>query len=270
MPFSVLISIYSATKASELDKCLKSLIGQKLLPDQVVIVRDGPVHTDVERCIEKHACNLPFQHLQFSVNRGLGWSLHDGLAVCENEFVARVDSDDLSVPYRFDLQYNYLKDNSAISVVGGWMTEHYPLGTSSSSVVRKTPTDAQSIFKYARRRNPVNHPTAMFRKSHVLKCGSYQPCLLFEDYFLWARMLMAGLQIANLPKVLVETQVDLEYFARRGGITYWRHELELLNKLRSIGFLSRIDAGVFIVSRLPMRLSPTTLRKYFYRRLLRK
>tara|TARA_B100000470_G_C19475228_1_gene251951 strand:- start:7 stop:498 length:492 start_codon:yes stop_codon:yes gene_type:complete len=160
-------------------------------------------------------------------------------------------------------------ENPTISVVGGWMTEYYRHGTSSSAVVRKTPIDSLSISKHARLRNPVNHPTAMFRKSHVLESGSYQPCLLFEDYFLWARMLMAGYQIANVPKVLVETHVDLHYFIRRGGFSYLKQELHLLKKLRCIGFLSGINVTKFVLSRLPMRLVPTKLRQYLYRTLLR-
>ena len=269
MSFSVLMSIYSATKASDLNLCLKSLSDQQLLPNQVVLVRDGPVEPDVEKCIDKFSGNLPFEHLVFPVNRGLGWSLNDGLEACENELVARVDSDDYSVPSRFYLQYSYLMENPTISVVGGWMTEYYLHGTRSSAVVRKTPIDPLSISKHARLRNPVNHPTAMFRKSHVLESGSYQPCLLFEDYFLWARMLMAGYQIANVPKVLVETHVDLHYFIRRGGFSYLKQELHLLKKLRCIGFLSGINVTKFVLSRLPMRLVPTKLRQYLYRTLLR-
>lgn len=270
MSFSVLMSIYSATQADELDRCLKSLTMQELPTNQVVMVRDGPVDPDVEKCISKFSSRLPFEHLYFSSNRGLGCALHDGLNVCSNELVARVDSDDYSVPERFALQCDYLEENPLISVVGGWMKEHYLINGVSSVVVRQTPISTSNVAHTARRRNPVNHPTAMFRKSHVLQSGSYQPCLLFEDYFLWARMLMAGYQIANVPQVLVETHVDSEFFARRGGISYLNHEVHLLKKFRSIGFLSGANSAVFVLSRLPMRLAPLKLREQLYRVLLRK
>ena len=109
---------------------------QKLPTNQVVMVRDGPVRPDVEKCIKKFSNCLSFEHLYFSSNRGLGHALHDGLEICSNELVARVDSDDYSVPDRFALQYEYLEENPAISVVGGWMKEHYLINGASSVAVR--------------------------------------------------------------------------------------------------------------------------------------
>jgi glycosyltransferase involved in cell wall biosynthesis len=269
MPFSVLMSIYHATEADELAGCLKSLVNQELTSDQIVLVRDGPVQPAVEQCIEKYALKLPFEHVVSGEHRGLGWALHDGLAACAYEIVARADSDDYSMPERFALQTEYLDQNLDISAVGGWMKEYYPLGDKLSPVVRKTPSDTAVIPQYARRRNPVNHPTVMFRKSHVIGSGGYQPCMLFEDYFLWARMLVAGYLLSNISKVLVETQVGKEYFSRRGGINYLRHELSLLRLLRNMKFITRVESAAFVLTRLPMRLAPLELRKYLYRKLLR-
>ena len=167
MPFSVLMSIYSATGAVELSSCLKSLTEQHLAPDQIVLVRDGPVHPSVEQCIKKYAAYLPFEHLYFPENRGLGYALRDGLEACENEFVARIDSDDISVPHRFTMQDNYLINNPGISVIGCWMKEYYPQIRENSALVHKTPLEPSAVARCARRRNPLNHPTVMFRKSHV-------------------------------------------------------------------------------------------------------
>jgi glycosyltransferase involved in cell wall biosynthesis len=269
MNFSVLTSIYHATKPEELNCCLKNLVRQKLKPAQIVLVRDGPVQPAIEKCIEKYAIDLPFEHLKYIDNRGLGAALQDGLHACAHDIVARVDSDDRSLPERFALQTAYLEDRPDISVVGSWMSEHYERGNQSSTHIRKTPLEPSSIARYARRRNPLNHPTVMFRKSHVLSSGGYQPCLMFEDYFLWVRMLTQGYRLANMSTILVETQVDPTYFIRRGGIAYLRHELTLLGKFRQLGFFSRLDSTVFVLTRLPMRLIPVSFRKYLYRSLLR-
>jgi glycosyltransferase involved in cell wall biosynthesis len=269
MPFAVLMSIYYATRPEELARCFQSLHDQKLRATQIVLVRDGPVSLAVEKCIGRFSQQLPFQHLAFSENRGLGPALHDGLAACTHEIVARVDSDDCSLPERFALQTTFLEDHPNISVVGSWMSEHYDRGHGSSTHVRKTPVAPCSIERYSRRRNPLNHPTVMFRKSHVLASGSYQSCLMFEDYFLWARMLTRGYQLTNIPAVLVETWVDSAYFARRGGIAYLRHELRLLKKFRKSAFFSKTDTITFIATRLPMRIIPVGLRKYIYRSFLR-
>ena len=261
MPFSVLISIYHGTLASDMESCLKSLVDQHLQASQIILVRDGPVRPEVEQCIASFSSQLPFEHLSFENNRGLGLALRDGLTLCCHELVARVDSDDRSMPDRFALQIAFLKENPAISVVGGWMREHYCSATQSSVRLRKVPIDIKTIARYARRRNPLNHPTVMFRKSHALQSGGYQSCHLFEDYFLWARMLMDNYRLANLPVVLVDTQIDPTYFERRGGVAYLCHEFRLLKKLKRLGFFSQIDAIGFIIIRLPMRLVPVKLRK---------
>ena len=83
------MSIYSVTKASDLDRCLKSLSQQTLPASEIVIVRDGPVHSSVEQCIQSYESKLPFHHLSFPNNRGLGLALRDGLAACRHELIAR-------------------------------------------------------------------------------------------------------------------------------------------------------------------------------------
>ena len=92
---------------------------------------------------------------------------------------------------------------------------------------------------------------------------------MFEDYFLWTRMLKRGFKLANLPDVLVETDVSAEYFSRRGGIDYFRHELRFLGQLRQMGFMSLKDAIIFVGTRLPVRLLPIVLREQLYRNALR-
>jgi glycosyltransferase involved in cell wall biosynthesis len=249
---------------------MKSLAGQTVSATEILIVRDGPVNSSVEHCIQSHTQNLPLRHLHFSKNRGLGLALRDGLKACNYELIARVDADDWSVPKRFQLQVDFLDQKPSVSVVGGWLKEYYQRPTGPVSVVRRTPSDSFSIARTAKRRNPINHPTVMFRKSHVLACGSYESCPLFEDYYLWTKMLLEGYCLSNLSEVLVETEVDSGYFARRGGLTYIKNELELLGKLRRIGFLSPFEASTFILSRLPMRLLPNVGRQYLYKALLRK
>jgi len=263
------MSIYSATQVNDLDRCLASITKQDLIPDQLVLVRDGPVHPKVEDCVNSFSKTLPLHHLHFSSNRGLGLALRDGLQACKHEFVARVDSDDRSVPERFALQVNHMTNNPSISVIGGWLREYYQTTSGPVGIIRQTPLQHASITKAARHRNPFNHPTVMFRRSHVLNSGNYEPCLFFEDYFLWAKMLMAGYRFENLSDILVETDVTSDYFSRRGGFAYMKHEFHLAQKLREINFFSFTNTYFFILCRLPLRLLPLKLRKYIYKTFLR-
>jgi len=269
MQVSALLPIYHGARASELDVCLQSLAGQESPAAEVIIARDGPVSDSVEEKIRQYEGFLPLRHLFFPENRGLGATLNDAVLQCKHELIARVDADDRSLPHRFTDQIAFLQKNPQISLVGGWMRERYQTKAGRKHRARKTPSHPQEISRLARRRNPINHPTTMFRKSSVIASGNYQPCLMFEDYFLWARMLKRGFKLANLPDVLVETDVSTEYFSRRGGIDYFRHELHFLGQLRQMGFMSLKDAVIFVGTRLPVRLLPILLREQLYRNALR-
>ena len=269
MPLSVLISIYSATTAQDLTACLDSLAAQTLPADEILIVEDGPLSEDTAKYLQQAKLLLPIRVLSYPKNRGLGLALRDGLLECSYELVARVDSDDRSLSDRFLKQVTFLNANPNISVVGGGLREWFNRAKRPICKVRNGPIDPRHIGNRARRRNPLNHPTVMFRRSAVLSCGNYQPCELFEDYFLWARMVQTGYQIINLADVLVETDVDLNYFSRRGGFDYLGKEVAFAQKLRQIGFFSRADLVLFLIGRIPVRLIPLHLRPIFYRLFLR-
>ena len=103
------MSIYAETRASDLNQCLNSLSQQTLPATEIVLVWDGPVDSTVKRCVESYESAFLFKHLPFSRNRGLGPALRDGLKACNYELIARVDSDDWSIPERFYKQAQFLQ-----------------------------------------------------------------------------------------------------------------------------------------------------------------
>ena len=272
MNISVLMSIYLNTDPTELLSCLKSISDQSLLPSQVVVVLDGPVKSDVLNVLDTYRKQAPFSVdlLKLPENRGLGAALADGLEVCRHDLVARVDTDDINLPNRLEIQHQYLEAFPEISVVGGYMEEVYLRDDKTVSRVRSVPTDNKSIIKSSRFRNPLNHPTVMFRKTHVLQSGNYEPLLWFEDYYLWARMIVKGYQLANIERVLVRTSADNQYFVRRGGLHYIRQEIDLTKKLRAIGFHNIFHSIRFIAVRIGIRIIPARYRSWLYFRILRK
>nr|MCS5549944.1 glycosyltransferase [Gammaproteobacteria bacterium] len=268
MNFSVLVSVYLGTKASELATCFESLLSQTLPAKEIVVVIDGPLTTDTEHCLNQYCGRLPIKLLPFPTNRGLGLALRDGLVACEYELIARVDSDDISLPQRFQKQATFMMENSTISIVGSALCETYYFRKTSTKVIRNVPKISH-LGRGNRIRNPLNHPTVMYRKSHVVSCGNYENCKLFEDYLLWAKLIQNGYKVANLCEPLVETTVDNEYFKRRGGIKYIINEIALCKRLLTIKYFSKIDAATFLCTRIPLRLIPNGCRKLIYRTLLR-
>jgi len=268
MNFSILMSVYLGTKASDLAACLNSLLSQTLPAKEIVVVIDGPLTADTEICLNQYCDRLPIRQLPFPTNRGLGLALRDGLVTCENELIARVDSDDISLPDRFQKQVAFLAEDPTISIVGSALCETYNFRQTSTKVIRNVPKTS-GLSRRNRIRNPLNHPTVMYRKSHVISCGNYENCHLFEDYLLWAKIIQNGYKVANLCEPLVETVVDNEYFDRRGGIKYIVNEIVLCKRLLDLMYFSKTDAFIFLCTRIPLRLVPTRCRKFIYLTLLR-
>ena len=267
---SVLASLYIHSKPSDFQRCLQSIASQTLAPDQVVIVLDGPVVAEIDSLIQSFSDRLPIQTLVFEQNQGLGKALGAGLKMCKHDLVARVDTDDISLAQRFEMQVEFLRRNNEVAVLGTAMREIYCFKGKKIIRNRRGARDRFDLAKTARVRNPLNHPTVMFRKTVVDSVGGYVDCPFFEDYYLWAKLLLANHQISNLSEVLVETEIDEDYFIRRGGWDYLRAERQFLNRLRKLRFLKTHQIIVWIMVRVPLRIVPTNFREFIYMSMLRK
>ena len=270
--FSVLLSIYRGTLAGEFREALQSVSTQTEVPRQLVAILDGPVADDVRDVLQDFASRTGIEvtQLDFTENRGLGPALADGVLACRYELVARVDTDDINLDDRFAAQLAHFSKHPDLDVLGGWLEEltTHPDG-SQTRRIRKVPGSEEDIRSGARFRNPLNHPTVMFRRQSVLDAGNYQPMLWFEDYELWARMLLSGCRIQNLSRVLVRAHADSDYFERRGGLRYLKQEFKLAGKLRQIGYHNFLDTLRFLGVRTLFRLIPNGFRRWGYAKVLR-
>lgn len=159
-------------------------------------------------------------------NHGLGNALKIALDNCQYELVARMDSDDISLEDRFETQLRYFKEHPEIDLVGGNITEF--IGDEYNIIgQRYVPETDAEIKKYMKKRCAMNHMSVMYKKSVVIKSGSYQDWYHNEDYFLWIRMLLMGAKFANVPENIVNVRVGNEMSARRGGIKYFKSEAAL-------------------------------------------
>ena len=266
----MLMSIYRNTKLSELTQCLDSLFDQTVKSDDVVIVIDGAIPEDVDdyltELIEEHN---EIVIVRRSENGGLGIALSDGLARCKNELVARMDSDDICDPERFELQLNEFEVRPDCSVIGGYITEF--VNTPDNAVsLREVPTTHDDICEYLKRRCPFNHMTVMFKKSDVISAGGYLPWFWNEDYYLWIRMYLAGFKFGNIAASLVKVRTD-EVMKRRGGLKYYRSERDIFKYMyrnKIIGFFAYSKAKFmrFIL----YVMMPGGMRKWVYKKFARK
>ncbi len=267
--FTVLLSLYYKEDPQYLRQSLDSIFTQKLLADEVVLVKDGPLTEELNEIIVSYACRYPFLKIvSFSKNQGLGKALNEGLKHCSHDIVARMDTDDIAKPERFEKQLAVFKKHPDIDVVGAWIDE-FENDISSVRSVRKLPEYQCDILTFAKRRNPINHPVAMFRKSAVLAAGGYQHFPLFEDYYLWIRMLINGAKFYNIQESLLYFRFSPEMFKRRGGWKYAMNEFRFQWMMRKLHFISILEFIQNVFVRFLTRIVPNFLREIVYKKLLR-
>lgn len=270
MGLSVLMSLYINVDEDQLKDAFNSIVNQSFIASQIIFVIDGPINIGINNFIQtiKNHPKIEIKVIYLNKNVGLGIALSEGLKYCTSELIARMDADDISYPTRFQKQIEFMYNNPEISVLGSWVTEFNTI-PGDLNRVKKVPEDHQAILTYSKYRNPLNHPSVVFRKSHVLAAGSYQSMPFFEDYFLWARMIKLGYKIHNLEESLLHFRVGNSMIGRRHGFRYLIHEFNFLISVRKMKFLSLTEFISNLIIKLPLRIIPLSLLKLIYKTFLR-
>ena len=227
-PYSVLMSVYCKEKPNFLAQALDSMFTQSVVPDEVVIVEDGPLTEEVYSVLNKYSemYSGRFIRVVNETNLGLGKALNRGLEVCKNELIARMDTDDISNLERCEKQLRLFCENTDLDVIGTDIAEFIDNPQTVCSV-REVPSLHEEICEFLQKRCPFNHMTVMFKKSSVIKSGGYLEWHFNEDYYLWIRMFLANHRFANIKENLVSARVGKDMFARRGGYKYYKSEKNL-------------------------------------------
>ena len=268
-PFSVLLSLYHKEKAAFLRTSLDSVFAQTALPTEVVLVEDGPLSSELDAVVAEYAERYEqLRVVKFAENRGLGRALNDGLNFCSYDIVARMDTDDVAKPNRFEKQLNVFEEHPEYDVVGAWVDE-FEGDIANVTSTRVLPESSDDIYEFAKKRNPINHPVVMFRKTAVEAAGGYKHFPLFEDYYLWVRMLLNGSKFYNIPESLLYFRSSPEMFKRRGGFSYACTETRYLWHIHQLGLVGLGQTCMNIPLRFLARVIPNSLRGFVYKRLLR-
>lgn len=270
--YSVLMSLYIKERPEYLDLAIKSMVEQTLIPDEIVIVKDGPITNELEEILEKYRTIYPklFNIIGYQENKGLGYALNYGLEHCRNELVARMDTDDISEKDRCRKQVNYFIKNPEIDILGGQIEEFID---NIDNIVgkREVPLENIEIREYLKRRCPFNHMSVMFKKKSIERSGSYKEWYFNEDYYLWIRASLEGLKFGNLEDTLVRVRVGQDMYRRRGGILYFKSEYGIQRYLLENKIISIRRFGINILQRFIIQiLLPSNLRGIILKKFARK
>ncbi|RLJ70439.1 glycosyl transferase family 2 [Hydrogenivirga caldilitoris] len=266
------MSIYNKEKKEYFRQSIESLLKQEYPFDEIVLVIDGPLPKDLYEEIETQKSLLKDKLVlvKNKENLGLAKSLNIGIRYCKNEYIARMDTDDISLPYRFRIQLDFLKKNPGYSLVGAWY-DIYDENMKNYISTRKVPETFEEIKKFAKKRTPINHPTIMFKKSDILKIGGYPENVgRFEDWGLALKLIKNNMLIYNIPISVLHFRSSIEQMLRRGGIPYLIEEMSVLYKFKEAGFFSNLDFYRNILVRTPIRVLPKSIRYEIYKRFIWK
>tara|TARA_B100002019_G_scaffold290219_1_gene307386 strand:+ start:322 stop:1128 length:807 start_codon:yes stop_codon:yes gene_type:complete len=233
---SVLMSVWNGDDPSYFKEAFESINKQSVKANEFLLIQDGEINKELLSVIETYQEILGLKVIKSDKNLGLAKALNLGLNQAKYELIIRMDSDDICHEKRFERLFEFMSKNQDISVCGSWVTrfdKERKLG------IYKKISDPKSIHRACRYRNPVAHPSVIYRKSHISKVGNYPHLNKCQDWGLWSLLLKEGYKITNLQESLLDYRASGLYDRRQ--ISYYLEELKAIRFQYEINFLNYFE-----------------------------
>ncbi|WP_416456125.1 glycosyltransferase [Saccharophagus degradans] len=267
----VLMSVMGQENVTYCESAIASVLEQDFQGEVVLyLVVDGMPSGGIKDLFDKLAGRPDVVVLYSDGSRlGLAARLNQliDLALMDREiaYLARMDSDDFSLPSRFERQVQYLLANPTVDVVGTGVIE---VDANDRELSYKVMDESDELLKkHIVRKCPFNHPTVMFRR-RVFDDGARYDCSLMntQDYYLWVELCAKEYVFANLPDLLLRLRIGNNFYKKRGwrkALNDFRAKLFAMRRLKKTGLVNCFYA----FSILLLRLSPRWLQVFAYRYL---
>ncbi len=267
MTISVLMSVYNKELPQYLHIAIKSIFeDQYVKPLEIILVEDGELTLELYDEIKYWKDNLGdmLKVISLPENVGLAKALNTGLKYCTGDYIARMDTDDISLPERFQKQIEFLEKNENVDVVGSWIEEFNDTEDVNHKI--EYPIDHIKMRNFFGKRNPLAHPTVMFRKSFFEKAGDYPINTdKNEDTMLWYKGFKSNCIFANIPQVLVKMRVNNNFFNRRNGMKKSFNELkDRMTIIHNLG-LSKKNYIYALIRLVVFSIPSSSLTKLIYK-----
>jgi glycosyltransferase involved in cell wall biosynthesis len=200
---SVIMPFYNCEKF--LDEAVSSILNQTFSDFELIIINDASTDRSDE-VMQKYLKDSRIVYILNKENKRITYNLNIGLDMAKADIVARMDGDDISELERFQEQYEFLKENKNVSLVGSYAELINQDGKYLGRKIKPLDTEGakKDIFLYS----PFIHPAVMFRKQVILDLGKYDENYpLCEDYELWFRLIYSGYKTANIPRELLKYRI---------------------------------------------------------------
>lgn len=257
MKISALASVYISTDPDYLYSSIKSLELNSSLPDQVVIVLDGPISVRVKSVLDLEWSFPSMKLVPLERNLGLGAALQLGMKACFGDVVMRFDTDDYNSPFRVSVVRSFFESHPSVDILGTYVIEFATAPKEVScihGVLKTVPCSHRSICRALDYKNSINHPSVSFRRSSIEAIGGYLDCEFFEDYHLWLRARRSLLKFHNLPVASVFMRRE-NVIERRNGFSYLRAELNFFLASFRAGLIP-LSSSIWFFARFFLRVLP--------------
>jgi glycosyltransferase involved in cell wall biosynthesis len=202
---SVLMPVFNSSQY--LRASIKSILKQTFKDFEFIIINDGS-HDDSETIIREFN-DTRIKYVKKN-HIGISETLNYGLSIASHDWIARMDSDDISIPVRLQTQIDYLKDKDRSHIV----SSSYVLFDKNKTIgLIRTPVNNSDIQKALALHNIICHPGVMYNRIKILELGGYfdKP---IEDYDLWLRI-RNNVCFYNIPFPLILTRLNPSSITRK-------------------------------------------------------
>ena len=261
------MSVYYKEKAEYLRIAMQSMFDQTMPTNDFVLVCDGQLTDELDAVINEMTIRYPdiLNVVRLARNRGLGNALNEGLRRCKNELVARMDSDDISLPDRCEKQLKVFKNDSDLVMLG---TSIKTFSEKGEGIVRPVKSDLTEIKHIMQRGSAFHHPTVMFKKNVVLACGGYDPLLIRrQDYDLFSKIIHNGYKTSNINEVLLMYRADADWISRNKNMETCKTKMIVQKRILIRKDCSFIDYMIVWIETVAIRILPEKIYEKIYCKL---
>lgn len=245
---------------------LQSLISLEesiVKPVSIILVKDGKLTKELDSVISEWQTKLPIKVVSYEKNQGLAHALNYGLQFVEIPLVARMDSDDICFPERFEKQLKYFEEHPDAEIVGTGLSEFYV--DKNGSEFRKNrfyPEYVDCKTKYLFKGVPLGHPTVMIKTDLLKKYMYSENTNMNEDIDLWFRLLKDGYVIHNIQEPLLNFRITDGTFKRRSiKKAFFEFKIYWNNLIKLFGLSPLL---IYPLARLFTHFLPYSINKKLY------
>ena len=269
MTISVLISVYKKENPEYLKQALESIwASQTLDPDQIVLVEDGPLPKELEEEIDnsklriENSSSTVMTVVKLPENGGLTKALNVGLKYVTGDLIARMDSDDISEPHRFERQVKYLEEHPEVDIISGSLQEFD--SENECLNVRQYPQTHEECVKFMVKACPLAHPAVMMRRRIFDDGLKYdERYRMSQDIKLWYDAVLAGYKLGNISEVALFFRREGDVFRRRSRAKAWNEFKIYMNGIYRLKGLFTLSY-LYPIARYVFRNMPTGIVEWIY------